>query len=291
VAARRGARRWALGGLALVGLITLAGGAAARHALAHRPAPPPDEARPRRTAPRAAVTTLHTPDTADVRRALELRYAPRLGLAAAEVRRAADTTPGLRIVVALATRRLLVHRDRDTLLRAPVAVGSDTTIAYEGHVWRFRTPRGIRFVRGKQANPVWVPPDWHYVESARASGLRVGRLEYGRSVQLPNGDVLTVRGPVAGLVHPSGVFDTLAEDEEIIFDSTLYIPPLGTRNRRIPGELGRFRLDLGDGYLLHGTRDSASIGKAATHGCVRLRDADVAWLYAHVPPWTPVFIY
>jgi lipoprotein-anchoring transpeptidase ErfK/SrfK len=207
------------------------------------------------------------------------------------VRRAEAADSGLHVVVSLDARRVWVLRGRDTLRTGPVAVGRDTTLAFEGHVWTFDTPRGIRYVRRKDANPVWVPPDWHYVESARQDDLRVARLERGHPVRLHSGDLLTVRGAVAGLVHPSGVFDTLDETEEIIFDSTLYIPPLGTRNRRIPGELGRFRLDLGGGYLLHGTPDSSSIGQAATHGCVRLRDADIAWLYRHVPRWTPVYIY
>jgi L,D-transpeptidase YbiS len=30
---------------------------------------------------------------------------------------------------------------------------------------------------------------------------------------------------------------------------------------------------------------------AATHGCVRLRDDDIEWLYEHVPVGTKVYIY
>jgi L,D-transpeptidase YbiS len=50
-------------------------------------------------------------------------------------------------------------------------------------------------------------------------------------------------------------------------------------------------LNLGDGYLLHGTPYKESIGLAATHGCVRLRDEDIEWLYDHVPVGTKVYIY
>ncbi|HEX9564832.1 MAG TPA: L,D-transpeptidase, partial [Gemmatimonadaceae bacterium] len=66
---------------------------------------------------------------------------------------------------------------------------------------------------------------------------------------------------------------------------------VGTLNRMIQGELGRYALDLGDGYLIHGTPDPSSIGRAVTHGCIRLGDRDITWLYRHVPVGTPVYIY
>jgi lipoprotein-anchoring transpeptidase ErfK/SrfK len=59
----------------------------------------------------------------------------------------------------------------------------------------------------------------------------------------------------------------------------------------VEGELGKYRLDLGEGYLLHGTPDKESIGFAATHGCVRLRDEDIEWLYTYVPVGTKVYIF
>jgi lipoprotein-anchoring transpeptidase ErfK/SrfK len=80
-------------------------------------------------------------------------------------------------------------------------------------------------------------------------------------------------------------------DEEVIWDGTLYVPPIGTRQRAITGELGRFRLDLGDGYLLHGTPHTESIGEPSSHGCIRLGDEDIAWLYENVPVGTRVFTY
>jgi lipoprotein-anchoring transpeptidase ErfK/SrfK len=89
----------------------------------------------------------------------------------------------------------------------------------------------------------------------------------------------------------SGEFAYLPTDEEVIFDSTLFIPPVGTLNRRIEGELGRHMLDTGKGFLLHGTPHKASIGTAATHGCIRLRDDDIAWLYDMIPVGARVYIY
>jgi lipoprotein-anchoring transpeptidase ErfK/SrfK len=46
----------------------------------------------------------------------------------------------------------------------------------------------------------------------------------------------------------------------------------------------------GGPIALHGTDDPASIGRAATHGCVRLANADMRRLFALVPAGTPVSI-
>ena len=83
----------------------------------------------------------------------------------------------------------------------------------------------------------------------------------------------------------------LPVEEHIVFDSTLFVPPLGTQNRAIDGELGDYQLDMGNGYLLHGTSRASSIGSATTHGCVRLFDVDLEWLYTFVPVGTKVYIY
>ena len=40
-----------------------------------------------------------------------------------------------------------------------------------------------------------------------------------------------------------------------------------------------------------GTPYKKSIGMAATHGCIRLNDEDIEWLYDHVPVGTKVYIY
>jgi hypothetical protein len=196
-----------------------------------------------------------------------------------------------RIVVSLAERRLWVLHGADTLRSAPVAVGMDARLEYDGHVWVFQTPRGERSVLGKRASPVWVPPDWHYAEVAREYGFRLRRLLPDTAVLLADGRRLEIRGDEAGVVGADSVFSPLPTDEEIVFDSTLFIPPTGTKNRQIEGELGAYQLDLGDGYLLHGTPQTESIGTATTHGCIRLHDDDIAWLYQNVGVGTRVYIY
>ena len=200
------------------------------------------------------------------------------------------STEALRIIVSVAARRLWVIGGRDTLLAAPVAVGMGSSLRYGGQQWVFRTPRGVRTVLAKSADPIWVPPDWLYADAASSHGLLLARLDPGRPVRLRDGRILVVRHGVAGLIDHDGTFDALPLDEHIVFDNTLFIPPPDSRNRRIPGQLGKYRLDLGDGYLLHGTPYPSSIGAAVTHGCIRLRDEDIAWLYAHVPVGTRVHI-
>jgi lipoprotein-anchoring transpeptidase ErfK/SrfK len=205
-------------------------------------------------------------------------------------RELADRATGLRVLVLLQERQLAVMYGADTLMIAPVAIGMDTTIVFGAKSWTFETPRGKRTVLRKEKDPVWTPPEWHYAEVASKRGLRLAHLSTRKPTPLADGRALTIRGGRVGVLD-AGAFTALPADEEIVFDSTLFVPPHGTANRRIPGELGRFKLDLGNGYLLHGTPYENTIGDAATHGCVRLYDEDIAWLYARVPVGTPVFIF
>ena len=102
---------------------------------------------------------------------------------------------------------------------------------------------------------------------------------------------IDLRLRAVGVVDQDGMFQLLPDDEHIVFDSTLFVPPFGTMNRRVPGALGEYALNLGNGYLLHGTPYLESLGRAATHGCIRLGDEEIRWLYFNVPKGTPVYIY
>lgn len=212
-------------------------------------------------------------------------------LAWASARRSAARAHGLRVVVSIFDREVVVLSGEDTVRTAPAAVASGLTLAYAGHSWSFRTPRGRHRVLRKTTSPVWTPPDWAYAEVARDNGLRLRQLPARGSVRLKDGRKLTMRDGAAGLIVPGEGFSRLPVDEHIVFDNTLFIPPIGSRNRQVSGELGEYALDLGDGYMLHGTPDKESIGRAATHGCIRLHDDDIAWLFDHVPVGTPVYIY
>jgi lipoprotein-anchoring transpeptidase ErfK/SrfK len=73
----------------------------------------------------------------------------------------------------------------------------------------------------------------------------------------------------------------------------MYVPPQSTAQRRVPDALGPYKLDTGDGYLIHGTHiyNEESIGEAVSHGCIRMSNDDLARLYALVPRGTPVIIF
>jgi len=212
-------------------------------------------------------------------------------IASVRTRLAADRSSDLRIVVSLNDRMLWAVMGSDTLLSAPVAVSTDETLTYAGRSWTFETPRGVRTVLAKHENPVWIPPDWHYAEVARDHSLALAAMKRRRTI-LSDGNWLEVRNDTVGVVDAaSREFATLPTNEEIVFDGTLFIPPVSSVNRRIEGELGFHSLDTGDGILLHGTPHKASIGEAATHGCIRLRDEDILWLYQVIPLETQVYIY
>jgi hypothetical protein len=178
----------------------------------------------------------------------------------------------------------------DTMYTAPVAVGSGRSTRTGSGTHVFNTPRGARRVVRKDSNPMWVPPDWYYYEEARKHGVRVAHLGSGSSVDVGAGRRLVMRQGVAGLLNADGRFDALPRDEHLVFGRTLFIPPLGSVNRRLPGVLGMYRLDLGDGVGMHGTPYPETVGEAATHGCLRLLDADIEWLYRYVPVGTTVII-
>jgi len=196
----------------------------------------------------------------------------------------------VRLEVLLSRRLLLVLAGADTLYRARIAVPSGRTLTVAGRTWHFTLPRGERRVTAKRERPVWIPPEWHYAEIARAEGLRMAPFPLA-GVTLHDGSRLTVRDSVIGVVHRGDTaFLALPTEEHVIFDGTVFIPPMETLNRRVEGMLGAYALDLGGGYMIHGTRDLSSIGRAVTHGCIRLGDRDLAWVYERVAIGTPVWI-
>lgn len=199
------------------------------------------------------------------------------------------------LVVSIADNRVWYKQGDSVLFETQVATGSGATLVKEGGVehWRFETPRGRLTVIGKELDPQWIPPDWHYLEAARNRGLGVVRLNRGQEITLADGGAILVRGSNVvrrapdGTEHPA----TAPGEREIVADGKIVIPPFGTNQRRYPDVLGTHRLKLGDGYALHGTNNPASIGRSVTHGCIRLRNSDIAQLYEMVEVGTPVYVY
>ena len=209
----------------------------------------------------------------------------------AKWKKVADKSDGFRILVSLQERHLWVVVDEDTLLSAPVAVASGQTLTYQGYTKTFDMPRGRRTVNGKDADPIWTPPKWLYYEAAAELGLKVRDIPPS-GLTLPDGRRMYVNEEnEIGFITENGPEKFIDKNYHLIFDDVLYVPPVGTENRKVNGTLGKYKLDLGEGFLFHGTPLKNSIGLAATHGCVRLRDEDIEWLYENVPLGTKVYIY
>lgn len=69
------------------------------------------------------------------------------------------------------------------------------------------------------------------------------------------------------------------------------VPAPDSPKRLVKGHLGKYALDLGDGILIHGTDDLDSIGKKASHGCIRLPDKMLETVYKAAQVGTDVFVF
>jgi L,D-transpeptidase ErfK/SrfK len=71
----------------------------------------------------------------------------------------------------------------------------------------------------------------------------------------------------------------------------LPIPSANHPSRYEYGVLGDYALSLGDGYMLHGTLYKRFIGLPVTHGCIRLGDDDLKFIYNSLSIGSKVIIY
>lgn len=98
---------------------------------------------------------------------------------------------------------------------------------------------------------------------------------------------------------PRGMFRILgkrvnpvwAKPDWAFIEEGLPVPPLGSPERFEAGVLGEYALELGDGYLIHGTLYKRMLGMPVTHGCVRLGDEDLRIVYRNLQIGSKVFIY
>jgi L,D-transpeptidase YbiS len=68
-------------------------------------------------------------------------------------------------------------------------------------------------------------------------------------------------------------------------------PPIQSRFRYDDVSLGDYSLSLGDGYLIHGTLFQTLLGQSVTHGCVRLGDQDLEYVWKTIPVGARVFLF
>jgi lipoprotein-anchoring transpeptidase ErfK/SrfK len=232
------------------------------------------------------------------------------------VARQTDDIPdtGQTILVSTAENKLYVRRNGQTVFEAICSTGKGTTLAVDGQTILFDTPIGKLHIISKDENPQWVPPDWHYVEEARKNGMRVVRLSPGQSIDsrtgqpassqpdvgvwswfrgnsnTSNNPVLKVRGDTVVEVS-DGVERELEPGKTIVAGGAIIVPPVNTKQRHYDKVLGKFRLEMGNGYGIHGTDEPEKLGRSVSHGCVRLGDADIEKLYQIANVGDTVIIY
>ena len=68
-------------------------------------------------------------------------------------------------------------------------------------------------------------------------------------------------------------------------------PPPGSNERFDNVSLGDYALYMGEGYIIHGTPFKSLLGRRVTHGCIRVGDDDLEFIFHHVPIGTRVYLY
>lgn len=142
------------------------------------------------------------------------------------------------ILVDSAENKIYLYQGSKVVMEGKCSTGSGLklTDTSGSRSWTFETPRGYFLVLGKFNNPVWLRPDWAFIE----------------------------------------------EGESI---------PKDRASRAVADVLGDHALAFGDGYFIHGTLYSRTLGSRVTHGCIRVDDETLEKLYQIAERGTPIWIY
>ena len=101
-------------------------------------------------------------------------------------------------------------------------------------------------------------------------------------------------------VTPKGIFTIKNKTENPLWfkpdwafiEDKKEIPLPNAPERKVEGELGKYALDLGFGYKIHGTQKEELLGRAVSHGCVRLGADDLEYIYKNTKiNKTLVYVY
>jgi L,D-transpeptidase YbiS len=142
-------------------------------------------------------------------------------------------TNELYIVVIPNGNRLSLRRGQKVLLEAVISTGKNDTLKYQGRKWVFQTPRGIMSVIRKKKDPIWIKPDWAFLEKGESippqdSPLRKEKGILGAFMLDLGGGVMIHGTPLENLLGRSvthGCIRVGSEDLKVLYDSV----PVGAK--------------------------------------------------------------
>jgi L,D-transpeptidase ErfK/SrfK len=142
-------------------------------------------------------------------------------------------TNELYIVVNPNGNRLSLRRGQKVVLDAAISTGRNDTMTYENRKWVFQTPRGIMSVIRKKKDPVWIKPDWAFLEKGESipslySPLRREKGVLGAFLLDLGGGVMIHGTPLENLLGRSvthGCIRVGYADLTVLYDSV----PVGTK--------------------------------------------------------------
>lgn len=158
--------------------------------------------------------------------------------------------PVVRIDIDLGAQRLALHRPGQPLRHWPVSTARNGA--------------------GEQLDSNRTPRGRHVVRARIGAGLPVGAVLVGRR---PTGEIWS---PELAREHPG---------RDWILTRILWLSGLEPGRNRL-GEVDTMRRYI----YIHGTPDDQPVGAPASHGCIRMRNADVIELFDLVPAGTEVMI-
>ena len=127
-----------------------------------------------------------------------------------------------------------------------------------------------RFGAGERNGSGGTPRGAHLVRARIGAGAEPGTVFVGRR---PTGEILT---PALYAAEP---------DRDWILTRILWLSGAEPGRNRL-GNVDTMRRYI----YIHGCPDEEPVGVPRSHGCVRMRNADVIGLFDRVPPGTPVLI-
>jgi len=201
------------------------------------------------------------------------------------------------VILAVGSTALLAKVGRPLVATPLDASGASAVADADGSVLRKRAGRAVQALEAAQPNGLYIVVDSY---RNRLNLYKDGELL--RSAVCSTGTGIVLKDPRNGRTW---IFDTPLGERVIerkqknpvwakpdwAFIEEGQLPPKDPNERFDGFSLGDFALYMGEGYIIHGTLFPSLLGRRVTHGCIRLGDEDLEFVYRNVPIGTRVFLY